>query len=334
MSSLPPPPDVVELATSYWQSSVLNAALELNLFPALAAQPMDAATLAHELDCSAFHMEALCDTLRALGVLCGEADAELSIHPELKAFLDPSSPESLLQALEFNRDLVGLWSQLGRSVKEGVPVIPDLPHLGNDPARTERFVRGMHSRAGIMARALIPSLIPESGSRILDIGSGPGTFSFKLLERDPSLQVTLHDLPPVLDISKKIHAEHPSLSHVSFLPGDYHSTEFPEGMDAALFCGALHQEPEAGLPAIFAKMFNSIVPGGRVWLVDQMLQEDRATPASSSLFHINMMLMRPRCRVHRITDLSRLLQEAGFSEISDRAIPQSPYHLIEARKAQ
>ncbi|MGA0334105.1 MAG: methyltransferase family protein, partial [Kiritimatiellia bacterium] len=171
--------DLVALASGYWYSFAIGAALDLGLFSELARQEQDAETLARNLNCSADHLAALLNSLCGMGLLRKTAE-KFSLHPDQQAFLDPESPDSMLGAFAFNRDLAGLWMHLPDCIRQGKPVVPDNPHLGADPERTLRFVQGMHSRAGLMARNLLPALTPPAQSRILDVGGGPGTFSLKL----------------------------------------------------------------------------------------------------------------------------------------------------------
>ncbi len=331
MNQHPPPPDLVDMASRYWQSAALMAGVRLGVYAALARRRATAAKLAGELVCSREHLEALLDALCGLEIL-EKGGGEYGIREELLSLLDPASEESLLEALSFNADLFGMWERLPECVRSGEPVLPGNPHLGGDSERLRRFVRGMHSRAGIMARGLLPHLRFSKGERILDVGGGPGTFSLKLAERDPSLKITVLDLPPVVAAAAEIHAGKAALSSVSFLGGDYHTVEYPADQDAVLYCGALHQEPEEGLPGLWARMWGALRPGGRLVVVDLMLDADRTTPAYSALFQLNMMLMRPMSRTYSVPELEETLLRAGFEELFAREVPGTPYTLLQCRK--
>lgn len=322
-------PDLTELASRYWESAALNTAVSLGVFPLLAAKPATAETLAEQLATAPLHTEALLDSLCGLRVLT-KSEGLYAIPGELLPLLDPASPDSLLGALTFNADLFHLWASLPQCVKTGRPALPANPHLGGDPERTRRFVLGMHSRAGIMARGLLPAVVPAPHSRILDLGGGPGTFSVKLLERDPTLTATVLDLPPVVAAAAALHAGNPVSNRLTFQGGDYHTAEYPQDQDVILYCGALHQEPEEGLLPLFRRMKTSLKPGGILCVVDLMLSDDRTQPVYSALFQLNMMLMRPASRVHSTGGLNTLLTEAGFTPSSPEPVPGTPYTLVRA----
>lgn len=321
--------DVVEIASGYWQSFALGAAVELDLFPKLAAGPAGLDELAEATSASRMHLEALLNSLCGLG-LVRKSDAGYELDPVQKPFLDPASPENMLGAFQFNLDLARLWLKLPECVRSGEPVLPGNPHLGADPASTRRFVEGMHSRAGLMARGLLPLLQPEPGSKVLDVGGGPGTFSLKLAERDPGLDITVLDLPPIVEAAKAIHAENPVAERIRFLGGDYHEADFPGERDLILYCGALHQEPESGIEGLLEKMRRALKPGGVLVVVDLMLDPDRSTPAYSALFQLNMMLMRPESRVYTSERLTELLWKTGFANVDTREVPGTPYRMVKA----
>lgn len=321
--------DLVELASGYWQSFALGAAVELGFFPILATGPVKSGELAESVGASEEHVEALLNSLCGLGLL-RRSDAGYELDPEQKALLDPASPENMLGAFRFNLDLAKLWLKLPECVRSGEPVIPENPHLGKDPDKTRRFVEGMHSRAGLMARGLVPMLTPKAGSQVLDVGGGPGTFSLKLAERDDSLEITVLDLPPIVEAAKEIHAGNPAAERIRFMGGDYHQAEFPEEQDMILYCGALHQEPESRIEVLLGKMKEALKPGGELVLVDLMLDSDRCTPAYSALFQLNMMLMRPASRVYSSERLSELLRIVGFGTIETTEVPGTPYRMVKA----
>jgi len=323
-------PSLVDLASRYWQSLALNAAVKLDLFPAVANGPVSAENLAETLGASPLHLESLLHALTGLGLLSWGDDG-IDLAEEHRSLLDPSSPDCMLGALAFNADLAGLWLHLADSVKSGTPAMPGNPHLGQDPGRTRRFVEGMHSRAGIMARGLLPMLHPPAGAKVLDVGGGPGTFSLKLAERDPSLNITVLDLPPVVAAAQEIHAGHPALNQsVHFVGGNYHEADLPGDQDWILYCGALHQEPEEAAMPLFQRLHRALKPGGILAVVDLMLDEDRHTPVDSALFELNMLLMRPTARVHSSSRVEDMLTEIGFRSTTVRDVQGTPYRLVEA----
>lgn len=319
--------DLMDLASEYWKSAALNAAVGLGIFGAVAAESKSVAVLADELCASEPHLEALVDALVGMGVL-EKADGLYGQPEHLRVYLDPASRDSLLPALAFNADLFRLWGDLERSVREGRPAQQGNPHLQADAEKMKRFVHGMHSRAAVMADDVLDAVELPQQARVLDVGGGPATLSVKLLERYADAHSTVLDLPPIVGAAADLHAGNPITDRLTFLPGDYHQTPFPTDNDTVFYCGALHQEPEAGIDALFADMAAAVKQGGSVYCVDLFVNEDRTLPVPSALFQLNMMLMRPQSRVYSLGRVEELLQNAGLTDVQSQQIPGSLYGVV------
>ncbi|MEI6217730.1 MAG: methyltransferase [bacterium] len=330
----------MEIATGYWPASVISASVQLGLFDTLEGRGSTAGEAASKLGTAPVHTAELLDALVALDVLekwteTGRStvqDPLYRLKPSAAQFLTRSGSCCILDALRYNVDLYPLWGRLAECVKNGKPVIPVGAHLGGDPERTRRFALGMHSRALAMAPILIPALDMKGRSRLLDIACGPGTFSTQLAEKYPCLEVTLFDLAPVLDVARTLVSSRPCASRVMFEPGDYHSAPLPQGFDAVLYSGALHQEDPEFAASLFKKIFETMEPGGRVFVVDMMLQAGRTEPVFSILFSINMMLTSPDGHVYSEDTVRSLLTKAGFEETNCKRLADCPYWIVTADK--
>jgi SAM-dependent methyltransferase len=319
------------IATSYWDAAALAAAVELGVFEAIGARGAGLDEIAGRVGASQPSLRSLLDALAGMGLLRAGAGV-YAIADSALPYLDPASPACLLEALRLNTDLYPLWGRLADCVRSGRPALPPGAHLGGDPSRTRRFVRAMHSRAAAMAPLLLPAIQPRDCSRLLDLASGPGTFSRLLAEKMPGLEVTLFDLPPVLAIARELSAGSPAAPRLRFHPGDYRRDLLPGGYDAVLFCGAMHQEsPDSG-GALLRSAAAALRPGGELLLVDMMLEKDRTAPAFSALFSLNMMLTSPHGRVFSETDLLEMLGRAGYCGAECRRLQRCPYWVIRATR--
>ncbi len=320
---------LMDLATGYWPAAALQAAIRLDLFPALAGAPRPVDELAPALRADASHLEPLLDALAGLSLL-KKGSGGYSLAEGTRPWLDPASPDNLLDALRFNGDLYPLWGNLADCVRQGAPLIPPDAHLGRDPERTARFVRGMHSRARAFAPAITDALDLGGASTLLDIATGSGAFAAALADRHPGLAVTCLDLPAVLDTARDLHAGHPARDRLHWHPADYHSATLPAGFDAVLYCGALHQESQDEARALFRNIADSLTPGGRLFVIDLMTEGDGTQPVFSVLFGLTMALTRPHGHVYHVDAVGDLLQKAGFRDPHTEPIPDTPYHLVSA----
>lgn len=327
---------LISLATGYWQSAVLSAAVQLDVFESLESAGRAGASaeqVAHEGQLCPTHTRALLDALTGMGLL-GKCDEHYHIAPEVSAHLCRSSPQCLLDALRFNSDLYALWGHLADCVRGGKPITSPTAHLGDDATRTRRFVLGMHSRATALAPAVLAAIDLRHRASLLDVASGPGTISRMLAEFNPNLRVAQFDLPAVLDVARELAVGRPEADRIAYHGGDYHNDALPSGFDAALLCGALHQESPQSAAAIIGNIFDSLEAGGDIFVVDMMLRSDRTQPVFSTLFSINMMLISPAGRVFTWDQVRDLLGRAGFVKRTCLQLDSSPYWVARAQKPE
>jgi hypothetical protein len=69
-------------------------------------------------------------------------------------------------------------------------------------------------------------------------------------------------------------------------------------------------------------------------IFDMMLQPDRAGPAFSALFDLNMKLINPQARVFAMNEVHDLLAATDrYIDIQTTDLPHTPYAMVTARKA-
>lgn len=322
---------LMDLATGYWRSAALSAAVELELFDRLADGPADAPALAADCQADPAYLRDLLEALVSLGLL-ERAETGYRIAPDFEPLLSPRGSRCMLGALRYNQGLYPLWGRLTECIRAGRPAVPPGDHLGGDPEATRRFVLGMHSRALGLAPMIVPAIDAEAHRRLLDVGSGPGTFSRRLAEQHPHLQVRQLDLPAVVEVAKELTGQSPAADRITLVAGDYRTDKLPSGDDALLFCGALHQETEAAARDLFARFHQALAPGGTVYVIDLMARADGPTPPMAALFSLNMKLFNPQAGVFRTDRTAELLGEAGFTAVTAVPIADSPYCLVRGRR--
>ncbi len=317
----------MDLATGYWPAAALIAAVDLGVFERLASRSRTAEELATDMGASPRMLADLLRALAGLGLLTKKGD-RYSIARVFAPFLRSDGERCLLDALRFNRDLYAVWGRLSDALRRGESVIPPGAHLGGDPERTRRFILGMHSRAMGLAEAILPAVrVPPKGT-LLDLGSGPGTFTRLLAEQRKGLRVIQFDLPPVLEVARELARRSPAADRIEYYAGDYRRDSLPSDVDAILFCGALHQETEASAADLFRRARAAMRPDGVLTVIDLMLDSDGVQPVFAALFSLNMKLFNPAAGVFETSRVSVLLKRAGFYKIITRPLPHLPYRAV------
>ncbi|MGC4032870.1 MAG: methyltransferase [Tepidisphaeraceae bacterium] len=314
------------LATGYWPAATLNAAVTLGVFDALDAAPASAAAVAEKTDADAARLVSLLDALVAIGLL-EKSETTYALSADARPLLARSSPTCLLDAFAYNADLYRQWAGLADVIRGQDPTA-GRQQLGGDPSATRRFVRGMEAKAHAFSPAIADTIDLTGVTSLLDVGAGPGTLTRLLAERYARLRPTLSDLPPVLAAAKDLCAASPVADRLQFHAADYRTDPLPAGFDAVLYAGALHQETPASAAALFGKFAKTVKPGGRVVVVDLMLDPTRTLPAFSAMFQLNMLLLRPGSRVFGVEETAALLKTAGFGQLQTSEVLGTPYAIV------
>lgn len=326
------PAPLIELATAYWGSAALIAAVRLDVFTRLADGPLTADAVAVALEADPAATDCLLAALTALGLLTKAGDT-FANAPLAEAFLVGGRPGFLGPALAYNGDVYPLWAQLDSVVKAGKAQTPPGRYLGDDAARTRNFVYGMHHRALGVGRA-VASVIDLSGrARLADVGGGPGTYSALLTEKTPGLGAEVLDLPGVVAISREIVSSLGASNRVQCTAFDYYADPLPGRYDAALISGVLHREQPEGVRSILAKTTAALEPGGVLYISDVMVDDDRAGPLFGTMFALNMRVMAHDGRCHSVAEQTAWLAEVGCVVTATTTLPPPiNYTIIRAEK--
>ncbi len=319
------PAPLIELATAYWGSATLVAAVRLKLFTHLAAGPAASSTVAERAGTDPVATDALLAALASLQLVQKDDGGRFANAPLADAFLVEGRPGYLGPALLYNGDIYPLWGELDGVVRSGdVKRAPD-QYLGDDAERTRNFVYGMHHRALGVGRAVAQVIDLAGRQRLADLGGGPGTYSALLCQQTPGLAAEVLDLPGVVAIARQIVADMGVGDRVQCTAFDYYRDALPGRYDAALISGVLHREQPAQVQAILRAVADAVEPGGVLYLSDVMLDDDRAGPTFATMFALNMRVLAHDGRCHTVAECRAWLDAAGFDLAEVTRLP-APIH--------
>jgi ubiquinone/menaquinone biosynthesis C-methylase UbiE len=315
--------EIVDLASAYYGSAVLFAAIDCDVF---------AKVESGELDASQRGMRLLADACVAEGIL-EKRDGCYFNTPAGKAALVPGGPADLTKAIRYNRDVYPAWGRLADFAKTGRPVERPEVHLGEDAERTKAFAAAMFGRAMGIGRGVVPMLQGLRG-RLLDLAGGPGAYAILICQANPCLSCTTVDLPPISEVAKRHVAAFGLSARIDCRAGDYRSDEYEAAAyDAVSIFGALHQESPHQIVDILKRANRALKPGGRLFVLDMMTDSSRTVPKFSALFALNMALTTENGWVFSDDELKGWMREAGFTPEGTRpAPPPMPHWLVTAVK--
>ena len=325
--------DIVDLASAYYGSAVLFAAIDCDVFAQIEAGTLDA---------TARGMRLLADACVAEGLL-EKRDGKYFNTPAGKMALIPGGPADLTKAIRYNRDVYPAWGKLAELAKTGRPVEKPEIHLGEDAARTKAFAASMFGRAMGIGKGIVPMLdlgglvgtsAPARPLRILDLAGGPGAYAILMCQANPSATCVTVDLKAISAEAAGYVAKFGLANRVECRAGDYHTDEYEaQGYDVVTIFGALHQESPEQIVDILKRANRALRKGGRLFVLDMMTDATHTAPKFSALFAVNMALTTENGWVFSDEELKGWMREAGFVPGETRPVPPPmPHWLVEAVK--
>ena len=314
--------DIVDLASAYYGSAVLFAAIDVDLF----------ARIAKGERIEGRGMTLLADACVAEGLL-EKRDGAYFNTPAAEAALVTGAKADLTKAIRYNRDVYPAWGKLADFALTGKPVERPEIHLGDDAARTKAFAASMFGRAMGIGRGIVPMLGSLSG-KVLDLAGGPGAYAILMCQANPAMSCVTVDLPAISAEAKGYVARFGLSDRIECRSGSYHTDEYEAGAyDVVTIFGALHQESPADIVGILKRANRALKPGGKVLVLDMMTDATHTAPKFSALFAVNMALTTTNGWVFSDEELKGWMREAGFTPGETlRAAPPMPHWLVAAVK--
>ncbi|MGW2963913.1 methyltransferase [Streptomyces sp. NPDC001220] len=198
---------------------------------------------------------------------------------------------------------------LQHTVTTGEPGIETLrpggiwAYLDGHPDQAEIFNRAMTSKAAADVPAVVDAYDFTPFAVIADIGGGRGHLLRAVLDAVPDAEGVLVDQPSVIEAQG--FPDHPRLG---LRAGDFFDAV--PAADAYVLMHVLHNWDDEHVARILATVRKSAAPGATLLVIENVLPDDRPTPAALTMDLIMLALTRGRERSE--SELSALFDGAGF----------------------
>ncbi len=323
---------IVELASAFYGSAALFAAVDCGLFAAVEKSGR-LEDIAADTNCSIRAMRLLADACVAEGLL-EKRDGIYANTCASRMALVPGGQADLTKAIRYNRDVYPAWGRLSGFVSSGRPVERPEVHLGADHDRTKSFAAAMFGRAMGIGKGVVPMLSSMQGARILDLAGGPGAYAILMCQANPGAKCVTVDLPAISSEARGYVESFGLSDRIECRAGDYHKDEFEYGgYDVVTIFGALHQESPEQISGILRRAHDALVEGGELFVLDMMTDSTHTSPRFSALFALNMALTTENGWVFSDEELKGWMRDAGFDPGATRmAPPPMPHWLVTAKR--
>jgi predicted O-methyltransferase YrrM len=306
------PQEILALARNFMECRVLLTGAELNLFSHL-TDPVSSRDLAESQNWHERPLAVLLDALAAMGLVVKER-GRYRTEPGLLPFLRPDSPKTVLPMVRHAATIWNNWSQLTQIVTETGGVEKPAGIFEN-PEDRKAFIGAMHVVARKRAPQLAGAIDVGSARRLLDVGGASGTYTIAFLKASPDMSATLFDLPEVVALARERIEAAGLADRVELVGGDFQTDSLPSGHDLALLSAIIHMNSPEENVALYKKIFDALVPGGRIIIRDHVMQPDRTEPTSGAIFAVNMLVGTPGGGTYTLEDIRTGLTSAGFANV-------------------
>jgi hypothetical protein len=303
-----------KMATAYWESAALMAAVELDIFTAIERGHDTVPTLAKTVGMSDRNAERLLTALTALHLL--ERNGEhFSNAPDVQRFLVKDSDRYAGPWILFTKPRWTAFGELTERLRRTTE-----NRLGAYVEFTVDDARRYHAATysiGLGAARLFSRSVDLSGRKLmLDLGGGSGAYSIVATKSFPGLQAIVLDLPPVVVVAREYIAANGASERVGTVAGDFTTSDFPRDIDVVVMASNLPQYEPALIRLVVGKAFQALVPGGEMHLIGETLHDDRKGPLSAALWGLNEAVQGSTGIAHTESEVKGYLQGAGFSDVA------------------
>jgi SAM-dependent methyltransferase len=300
----------------------VQAAVQLDLFTALAESSRTEEQLAAGLGCDLRALRMLVTALVALEFLERREEA-VAAPPGVLTFLARTSPEYLGFIIRHQAHIMPAWTKLAESVRGGGPSRARSSIHTQDDEEREAFLMGMFNVARQQAETIAQGLDLTGRSRLIDVGGGPGTYSVYFCLRNPGLTATVFDLPGSERFARGVVERYGLGDRIEFTGGDFLRDELPKGQDVAWLSQVLHGEGPENAARLVKNAAGCLRSGGLLCIQEFVIDNDRTGPAHSALFSLNMLVGTDDGQAYTLDEVREMLKSAGAGDIRvlDLALP-------------
>jgi len=303
-----------KMAQAYWESAALMAAVELEVFTAIAHGHDTVETVARAVGISARNAERLLTALAAMTLLDRTGD-RFANAPDVQRFLVKDGERYAGPWILFTKPRWEAFGKLSEHLRRR-----EENHLGQYVEFTVDDARRYHAATysiGMGAARLFSRSVDLTGRKLmLDLGGGSGAYSIVATKTWPGLKAIVLDLPPVAVVAQEYIARNDATDRVTAMPGDFTRTDFPKGADVVVMASNLPQYEPDLIRLVVAKAFAAMAPGGEMHLIGETLHDDRRGPLSAALRGLNEAIQASTGVAHTEGEVKGYLREAGFTDVT------------------
>lgn len=327
----PTPERLFHALLGYQQTAALRAAIELDIFTAIAEGNDTPAKIAERAGCAERGARILCDYL-VIHEFLTKQEGRYALTPESRIFLVRTSPAYVGGVSGFlaRGSLIDAYQTFTDSVRKGGTAMPDQGSMTPEHPMWEEFARSMVAMMRPAAAAIALIVGSRGPIKVLDIAAGHGIFGITVAQAAPQAEIYAVDWKNVLAIAEQNARGEGVADRYHTIPGSAFDVDFGSDYDVALITNFLHHFDPQTNERLLRKVNAALKPEGRAITLEFVPNPDRVSPPTPAAFSLTMLGSTERGDAYTFAELDEMFRNAGFAR--NEAHPAPPSTIIVSSK--
>ena len=330
----PTPERIFQTLNAYQATAALKAAIELDIFSAIAGGSDTAARIAERADAAERGVRILCDYLTVHQFLTKQGD-RYALTTESQLFLVRQSPAYVGGMASFiaGEHLVGAFiGTFTESVRQGTTTMPDEGSMTAEHPMWEDFARGMAALAAPSAEAIVQltGAAALETCKVLDIAASHGVFGIAFAKANPRAEVYACDWKNVLPFARERAEREGVADRFHEIPGSAFDVDFGADFDVVLVPNFFHHFDRPTNERLMRKVHAALKTGGRCVTLEFVPDESRVSPPQEAAFSLVMLGSTRAGDAYTFSEYQQMFANAGFSRSEIHPTPIQ--HIIISHK--
>jgi hypothetical protein len=332
-----PQEQMLALLTGHWLAQMLFAVAKLGVPDVLGTKALAPDAIAARVGANAAHLRRLLRALASSGVFSEDARGRFKLTPlgnTLRSGRGSVRDFALMIVAPYN---TRSWERLDEAVVQGKTAFdlafgePIFEYLKKHPDDDRQFSASMAAISGTENDAVARAYAFGRHERLVDVGGAHGHLLATILRRHKKLRGVLYDQPQVVaGAAASGFVSVPGVRERCEVVGGSFFDSVPAGADAYLMKYIIHDWDDAKCARILGHCRDAMAPGGRVLVVDRVIQPGNGADWSKWL-DINMMV-GPGGQERTQAELAALFESAGL-KLARVHPTQTPLSVLEAERS-
>ena len=299
----------------YWETKILLTAVRLDIFSILNGKPKTASEAAVRIGAHEPTLVLLLNALVAMHLLTKSGDL-YGNSSAAGTHLVRHSPQYIGHLLLLHDAEWNNWGKLEETLRSGKRsvdrhVFETNPELGGN-------VLTVLDRIGRQSGPEFAKRLHLNGPlHVLDLGGGAGTNAIAFCQVYPELIATVFDLPATLRLTEKNIKDAGLESRITLRAGDFNRDGLGGHYDVVLMSDVLHYQTFDTNKALVKKVYDHLLPGGRLIIKDRFLDETGTGPAWTTAFAVHILVNTQQGACYTTAEAMQWMTDAGFVTVGE-----------------